>query len=1061
MHRRECQGKGNTEVKSGESVGPIGMTHEEGGNSRQGGNGRLGNWCCYQTNGLLEEDVWEYKSVMKRKSVGQNPEDFCTNVQKTSNGKSQRNGNRKISEERETRKKTKKGPRQGGSQTPLKPDRHFSISSDETVVQLQESISSTSSKQKKNHKKQSPSKARPVYEGHCPSCQMPFSLLLIETPQWHVMECLDGSKTAEKECPDGLLCISTIPSHYKRYSHFLLAASRAGEYIAELSPYNVGNNFFSLDAAPSISCSSFNDEVLQDLKQSQSLGKPPRQCFLLPKQSSIATNSMDISDRNVSSLENIKEPKHRIQSTGGVKQAECHGLLSQETGSGEDLDRGSDQRSMLISEGDLSDCDISYSPLNTDEEETIETEDEEDTSVVPKIKHFRKRVFDIKSLEDRSERTRIFNKPFDASQPGGHEHNSVKIIHDCTTSYESCEASNSLQSLDGVSKPVSQSSALSRVFNSTGIPDQLKHRPVDQTITVKCKRTVEELEWLKLSPFTFNAGECGWSNSDNCNWACTDPTKGTLFSEFREEGTESFLPGLSDTVEEPSSSLDTKGKSVTGTCKNKLAHNNSYSVREKERKLCNNIAIPVFPCTITKMLPDVSAENTKIQTTHSKELKQMDIGVFFGLQPKAKMESDQKKNLCNSTQTLSPPAAVGKRPRAQKRKAERSVEDSDTITKSSRKNAIPGDPTSGGQRRWTKRFRESCPAEVEARKKVCPFYKKIPGMGFVVDAFQYGEIEGCKAYFLTHFHSDHYGGLTKRFALPIYCNKITGNLVKSKLRVQEQYIHILPMNKECIINGIKVVLLDANHCPGAAMILFVFPNGTSILHTGDFRADPSMERCPFLIGRKVYTLYLDTTYCSPEYTFPSQQEVIQFAVNTAFETVTLNPRTLVVCGTYSVGKEKVFLAIAEVLCSRVSMSKEKYKTLKCLESATISSLITLEWNNTLLHLLPMMQINFKSLQNHLSKFSENFDQILAFKPTGWTYSDGCCSLSEIQPQTKGKISIYGIPYSEHSSFLEMKRFVQWLKPQKIIPTVNVGNWKARNEMEKHFRDWKMEVAGWN
>lgn len=48
-------------------------------------------------------------------------------------------------------------------------------------------------------------------------------------------------------------------------------------------------------------------------------------------------------------------------------------------------------------------------------------------------------------------------------------------------------------------------------------------------------------------------------------------------------------------------------------------------------------------------------------------------------------------------------------------------------------------------------------------------------------------------------------------------------------------------------------------CPGATMILFQLPNGAVILHTGDFRADPSMERSR-LAGRKVHTLFLDTTW---------------------------------------------------------------------------------------------------------------------------------------------------------------------------------------------------------
>jgi len=47
-------------------------------------------------------------------------------------------------------------------------------------------------------------------------------------------------------------------------------------------------------------------------------------------------------------------------------------------------------------------------------------------------------------------------------------------------------------------------------------------------------------------------------------------------------------------------------------------------------------------------------------------------------------------------------------------------------------------------------------------------------------------------------------------------------------------------------------------------------------------------------------------YCDPSYAFPSQQDVINFAVRTSLEFVRAHPNAVIVVGSYTIGKERLF-----------------------------------------------------------------------------------------------------------------------------------------------------------
>lgn len=438
-----------------------------------------------------------------------------------------------------------------------------------------------------------------------------------------------------------------------------------------------------------------------------------------------------------------------------------------------------------------------------------------------------------------------------------------------------------------------------------------------------------------------------------------------------------------------------------------------------------------------------------------------------------------------------------------------------------------------------------------AYQRTCPFYKIMPGFFICVDAFRYGAVQGCNAYFLSHFHSDHYVGLTASWCHgPIYCSKVTGNLVKQQLRVDPKWVVSLNFDEKCEVpetQGVDVTMIPANHCPGSSLFLFekVVGKGNNprvqrVLHCGDFRACPAHIEHPKLMPgivdsitgktnqQKIDVCYLDTTYLNPRYAFPSQEEVIKACADMcvslkkeraeesdAWETTkreragsgmakfinsatavkaeddssamavgnsrSTKPRgrLLVVCGTYSIGKERICMGIARALDCKIYAPPGKMRICAALEDPELMSRMTDDPREAQIHMQMLMEIRAETLQEYLNSYKPHFSRIVGFRPSGWNYRPpnsrftdspslstiiyspnwkSTYTLQDLIPQrgSTREASCFGVPYSEHSSFRELTMFVCSLRIEKVVPTVNVGSAASRAKMKAWIERWLAE-----
>ena len=328
----------------------------------------------------------------------------------------------------------------------------------------------------------------------------------------------------------------------------------------------------------------------------------------------------------------------------------------------------------------------------------------------------------------------------------------------------------------------------------------------------------------------------------------------------------------------------------------------------------------------------------------------------------------------------------------------------------------------------------------------------IPDLpNILVDGFRHRLTCSPAFYILTHFHSDHYGGLNSRFDRgTILCTPITKSLICSLLQVPSEHVRTVDYNESVDILGTKVTFLDAHHCPGAALLLFELANGNNYLHTGDMRYHPQMKTYPPLKGLAIDRLYLDTTYAHPRHTFLSQQEAIHRVSESTREFLAVHPEGVVLLCAYNLGKEKLMLAVLDGIVTTVFVDEEKMRVLGCLGALTREHIDSGRFVTaraaSRFHIckmgaagsvMPYFRPNFDLLRDYLSSLvgehGMHVTRLLCIVPTGWAANSDYNRRNSLIEEDN--VAVQLIPYSEHSNYLELKEFVRFLKPREVVPTV--------------------------
>lgn len=165
-------------------------------------------------------------------------------------------------------------------------------------------------------------------------------------------------------------------------------------------------------------------------------------------------------------------------------------------------------------------------------------------------------------------------------------------------------------------------------------------------------------------------------------------------------------------------------------------------------------------------------------------------------------------------------------------------------------------------------------------------------------------------------------------------------------------------------------------------------------------------------------------------------------------------------GSYRIGKERLYLGLAAALGATVWLPPPKRRVLTLTGLGDASCLVSDAAAADIL-VAPMgAALSGPALAAHLPP--DGFGRVIGVRPTGWAWRSGSGRRGgdasapptvTLRPYSPAPgVVVYGVPYSEHSSFPELRACVAALRPRVLIPTVTGGRAGAPAAVVARFAD---------